>query len=114
MLTGAINLDKLTKSKKVNLLIRFIVVGHGINLLGPSTSVPKEIHTLLATRAALEREHITLTAQFPEKHALRTLITQACVKSYTLSLQLRSSWGWSCKGAIKVPQRNDGFSWLRT
>jgi len=92
MLTGAIILDKLAKIKKANLLIRFIVVGHEINLLSQSTSVLKEIHAFyLQLRQLLNASTVPLQHTLRKKNASRTLITQDCVNSYKFSLHLRSS-----------------------
>jgi hypothetical protein len=87
---GTINIDNLkrTKGDKLNLYIDFIRFADFINLVGPFDSVLQGIRSLLSSRTALLPEHIQTAVQLPYGHPLRSLIAQACVKSYAWSLQL--------------------------
>jgi len=72
----------------LNLYIDFIRFADYIDLVGPFDSVFQGIRSLLSSRTALLPEHIRTTVQLPYGHPLRSLIAQACVKSYAWSLQL--------------------------
>jgi hypothetical protein len=72
----------------LNLYIDFIRFADYIDLVGPFDSVLQGIRSLLSSRTALLPEHIQTTVQLPHGHPLRSLIAQACVKSYAWSLQL--------------------------
>ena len=72
----------------MNLYIDFFIFVNYIQLMGRFDSVLQGIQSLLSSRTALLPEHIRTTVQLPCGHPLRSLIAQACVKSYVWSLQL--------------------------